>query len=271
MGAAATMADRAASLESAIDLALARGVLYRVVALGLRPPAHDAEACLVSPYGQSAIRSAAALVDAGSAPGEPVLPAVETLCARGATADRVDAHARLFGHSRGLVCPFETEYGAGGAFSQPQELADLAGTYRAFGLTATEGGDERVDHAACECEFMGFLARKEAFVLDSLRRGQEEEVQDSLAIIRDAARGFLRHHLGRFGRAFASLLMKEDAGGFHGALGDVLFRFLTRECHHLGLPPGPPTLEVRPPEADDTPMACGRPEELIQIGRRPRP
>lgn len=264
-------AGRATNLEAAIDLALARGVLYHAVVLGLRPQGHDPAGSLVSPDGQSAIRSAAVLVDVGSAPGESVLPAVETLSARAATAGRLDAHARLFGHSRGLVCPFETEYGAGGAFRQPQELADLAGTYRAFGLEPARGGDERVDHAACECEFMGFLARKEAFVLDSLRRGENEEVHDSLATIRDAARGFLRDHLGRFGRAFASLLMKEDADGFHGALGDVLFRFLTRECHHLGLPPGPPTLEVRPPEGDDTPMTCGRPEELIQIGRRPRP
>ena len=264
-------AGRDTNLEAAIDLALARGVLYHAVALGLRPPGQDAAGSLVSPDGRSAIRSAAALVDVGAVPGESVLPAAETLCARAATTDRLDAHARLFGHSRGLVCPFETEYGAGGAFRQPQELADIAGTYLAFGLRPREGGDERVDHAACECEFMGFLARKEAFVLDSLRRDQNEEVHDSLATIRDAARGFLGQHLGRFGRAFASLVMKEDADGFHGALGEVLFRLLTLECHHFALPPGPPTLEVRPPEADDTPMACGRPEELIPIGTRPRP
>jgi hypothetical protein len=94
-----------------------------------------------------------------------------------------------------------------------------------------------------------------------------------LATVRCATRGFLREHLGRFGRAFASLLMKEDAGGFHGALGVVLFRFLTLECERFGLPPGPPCLELRPPMADDdTPMACGRADqELIQIQTRPRP
>jgi TorA maturation chaperone TorD len=183
------------------------------------------------------------------------------------------AHARIFGHSRGLVCPFETEYGADGVFRQPHELADIAGYYLAFGLRPSEGTDERVDHAACECEFMDFLARKEAFVLGSWCAGSEEpESLERLGTIAGAARGFLREHLGRFGRAFASLLMKEDPDGFHGALGAVLFRFLGQECQRFGLPAGPATLELRPPVADDTPMACGRPDtELIQIQRRPRP
>lgn len=271
---APSVAEETARLEAAIDLALARSVLYRTVTFGLRPPAEDATRSLLSPAGQSAIRAAAALLDAHPSSGEAVLPAVETFCARAASAaDRLAAHARLFGHSRGLVCPFETEYGAEGTFRQPQELADIAGTYLAFGLEPREGGDERVDHAACECEFMDFLARKEAFGLGSLRTStDDEEAREWLATIQGAARGFLRDHLGRFGRAFASLLMKEDADGFHGALGAVIFRFLTRECRHFGLPPGPSSLELRPPVPDDTPMACGRPdEELIQLQRRPRP
>ncbi len=200
-------------------------------------------------------------------------PAVTTLGTRAdAAADPRSAHARLFGHSRGLVCPFETEYGPDGAFRQPQELADIAGYYLAFGLRPSEGADERVDHAACECEFMEFLGRKEAFALSAwLTASDEAEPEEWLHTVQGAARRFLREHLGRFGRAFASLLMKEDAGGFHGALGAVLFRFLGKEGQRFGLPAGPANLELRPPLADDTPMACGRPEtELIQIQRRPR-
>jgi TorA maturation chaperone TorD len=216
---------------------------------------------------------AAAFLDARPS-AEAVLPAVELLCDRAASAtDRHGSHARLFGHSRGLVCPFETEYGAEGAFRQPQELADIAGSYLAFGLEPREGGDERVDHAACECEFMDFLARKEAFARSSRRTSEDPEAaSEQVATVRSAARGFLRDHLGRFGRAFASRLIQEDADGFHGALGAVLFRFLTQECRRFDLPPGPPSLELRPPLPDDTPMACGRTDdELIQIQRRPRP
>lgn len=266
-------APEAERLDAAIDEALARSVLYHAVALGLRPPA-QADSRSGDPTEGAAVREAAALLDAPGSPGEALLPAVETFCDRAASSsDRLAAHARLFGHSRGLVCPFETEYGAEGAFRQPQELADIAGTYLAFGLKPKEGGDERVDHAACECEFMDFLARKEAFGLGSLRAGEDqEEARELLATVQGAARGFLRAHLGRFGRAFASLLMKEDAGGFHGAVGAVLFRFLAQDCQRFGLPPGPPSLELRPPMPDDTPMACGRADdERIQIQRRPRP
>ena len=269
------IAGDAAGVDAAIDRALARSVLYHAVTLGLRPPAAGMARSLFDPAGRAAIREAAALLDPPGSSGEALLPAVETFCNRAASpSDRLAAHARLFGHSRGLVCAFETEYGGeGGAFRQPQELADIAGTYLAFGLQPREAGDERVDHAACECEFMDFLARKEAFALDSQRTSEDqEEDKERLATVQGAARGFLRNHLGRFGRAFASRLIHEDADGFHGALGAVLFRFLTQECQRLGLPPGPPSLELRPPVPDDTPMACGRPDdELIQIQRRPRP
>ena len=265
-------AEEAARLDAAIDEALARSVLYHAVTLGLRPSAEGGAPSLVGPAGCPAIREAAAFLDARVSSGEALLPAVEVFCGRAASpADRLAAHARLFGHSRGLVCPFETEYGAGGAFRQPQELADIAGSYLAFGLEPPKGGDERVDHAACECEFMGFLARKEAFVLGSLpTREDQEEAKEGLATVRHAARGFLRDHLARFGRAFASRLISEDPDGFHGALGGLLFGFLSQECGRFGLPPGPPSLELRPPVPDDTPMACGRPDdELIQLRRRP--
>ena len=264
----------AACVDAAIDEALARSVLYHALALGLRPPGEGTAGSPGSPTVGSAIREAAMFLDARGSSGEALAPAVEMFCGRAASpADRLLTHARLFGHSRGLVCPFETEYGAEGVFRQPQELADIAGSYLAFGLEPLEGGDERVDHVACECEFMDFLARKQAFALGSLDTSEDqEEAKGRLATVQGAARGFLRDHLGRFGRAFASRLIQEDKDGFHGALGAVLFRFLTQECRRLGLSPGPASLELRPPVPDDTPMACGRPDdELIQIQRRPRP
>ncbi len=262
-----SLAD-AERVEAGIDEALARSVLYHAVASALRPPAAPSADAL-GPAGQEAVREAATLLDARFGSGDALLPTVEALCDRaaGPADDRLSAHARLFGHSRGLVCPFETEYGGEGAFRQPHQLADIAGSYLAFGLAPHAGCDERVDHAACECEFMDFLARKEAFALASLGTvGEPEPLHEQLETLQAAARGFLRDHLGHFGRAFASRLVSEDPGGFHGALGAFLFRFLTRECRRHELPPGPPSLELRPPALDDTPMACGRPEpELIQV------
>jgi TorA maturation chaperone TorD len=256
-------------LEAAIDDALARSVLYHTITVGLRAPSAALD-IVFDPTGLETIREAAAWLDARTA-GEAVLPAVAALEDRTRSAeDRLVTHDRLFGHSRGLVCPFETEYGPQGAYRQPQELADIAGTYLAFGLRPAPGGDERVDHVACECEFMDFLSRKEAFARGTLRGSEErEEAKEWLASVRSAARGFLRDHLGRFGRAFASLLTREDPDGFQGAVGAVLFRFLTQEHARFGLPPGPPSLELRPPLPDDAPTACGRPEDQrIQIQRR---
>jgi TorA maturation chaperone TorD len=275
LGPTAVAADEQ-RVETRIDEALARSVLYHAVAAGLRPPAAQA-ADDPGAAGREAIREAALLLDARAGTGDALLPAVEALCDRAAVpaADRLSTHARLFGHSRGLVCPFETEYGAEAAFRQPHELADIAGSYLAFGLKPRPGGDERVDHAACECEFMDFLARKEALALASLGTGGgQEPLHEELETLQAAARGFLRDHLGRFGRAFASRLGAEDPDGFHGALGTLLFRLLTRECRRHGLPAGPPSLELRPPTLDDTPMACGRPEQeliQVQVPRRARP
>lgn len=259
------------------DVALARGVVYRALRLGLQLPSESSVARLAA--GRPALEAAAALLDSMRIAAEPMLPAVRAFADLfSAGIPDLDAvHARLFGHSQGLVCPFETEYGDGGSFRQPQELADIAGCYLAFGLQPRSGVDERVDHVACECEFMDFLARKEAFVLESHAPGEISgpESEEMRETTRRAAAGFLRDHLGRFGRAFATRLMREDEGGFFGALGGVLFRLLDLECERLGVPAGAPTLEVRPPALDDVPTgcgtACGAEPGPVQIEIRGRP
>jgi len=264
--------------ERRTDLALARSVLYRALTLGLRLPSESSLTALAS--GRAALLEAAALLDSSRRAAEPLLPAVRafTDIVPVSAAELIPVHARLFGHSQGLVCPFETEYGSGGSFRQPQELADIAGFYLAFGLRPASGADERADHVACECEFMDFLACKEAFVLasvsvpDGIGASEAEETQD---VTRRAAAGFLRDHLARFGLAFATRLMKEGDGGFYGALGGVLIRLLALECERLAVPAGAPTLEVRPPVLDDVPMgcgtACGAEPGPVQIEIRGRP
>jgi TorA maturation chaperone TorD len=176
---------------------------------------------------------------------------------------------RLFGHTtRGLVCACETEYGADNTYHQPQQLADISGYYLAFGLRPATAANVRADHVACECEYMDFMNRKEALFLATRLDDAE-----TLEVVRDASRMFLRDHLGRFGRAFATRVMAEDPDGFFGVLAQVLFELLDDQCRQLGIAAGPIDLVVRPEVADDTPMACGgsceAPAELIQIQRRP--
>ena len=68
---------------------------------------------------------------------------------------------------RGTITPYETEYGNEALFQQPQELGDLMGFYRAFGLAMKQDRRERADHISCECEFLMFLALKEAYALET--------------------------------------------------------------------------------------------------------
>jgi len=240
-----------------IDLALARGVVYEALALALSPPSADALARLGGPRGRT-IALAAGLTGSidrarleavcrtfSSAAGDP-LPG---LAAR---------HQALFGHTaRGEVCPFETEYGAAAAFRQPHELADIAGYYRAFGLVPGATLDTRIDHVACECAFMAFLARKEAVWLAEPQADPSGADTDTLGVTRDASRTFLRDHLARFGLAFAQRLGEADAGGFYGAAADLLRAWLVAECARLEVAHGPALLELRTGDDDAVPAACG--------------
>jgi putative dimethyl sulfoxide reductase chaperone len=248
-----------------IDAALARAVVYRALSLGFQMPTAE-RLRLVGARAQFAT-VAAALTEVGrSADG-----ALGSAASRLASFQAPDATAlatsfvRLFGHTtRGLVCACETEYGDDNQFHQPQQLADIAGYYLAFGLRPVLASDARADHVACQCEFMDFLNRKEACLLMS------DIVDDeTLDVTRNAARTFLRDHLGHFGRAFATRLMIADGEGLFGYLGAVLSELLDAECRRLAIAVGPVDLIVRPEVEDDAPMACGTASELIQIQRRP--
>lgn len=274
-----SMSDIRAVLDDCapeIDTALARSVLYDALTEGFRPPTADTLRTLTSADALTTLRAAAAIVDTqSSSSAEPLLPAVQRLAGVSHLSPEAisDSYQRLFGHTaRGVVCPFETEYGGSdSAFRQPQELADIAGFYLAFGLRQKPEIEERVDHIGCQCEFMGFLGRKEVLALERSRTLTAAESASDCEMLdetRRAAKNFLRDHIGRFGRAFASSLMSADPGGLHGRLGDILFRFIGIECERWRVVIGLPTLEPRSTRESDVPMACGTAQELIQIQRR---
>jgi DMSO reductase family type II enzyme chaperone len=232
---------------STVEAALCRSALWEALALGFRPPTPEAVARLATEDG------AAGLVEAAEvAGGVPLAALVRQLAAADtAPSHLATAYHRLFGHTaRGAVPLGETEYGADELFLQPQELADLGGFYAAFGLAVAPGAAERPDQVSCECEFMMFLARKEALALERGAGPLAEATQR-------AARLFLRDHLGRFVPALASRLAREDPDGFYGALGALAGAVVRTECGRVGVPAGAATLRVRVPLADRVPMACG--------------
>jgi len=241
--------------DEARDDALARAFLWGHLALGLQAPTSATQERLNAAQPRRMLAAAAERLDPrGHTAG--LSAAAARLAARPGESleERRNRYDRLFGHTaRGPVCCFETEYGNEGLFRQPHELAHIGGYYEAFGLGARGVDAERVDHVACECEYMGFLAAKEAHQLT----GGEDADQEQFQTTRSAASSFLREHLGRFGTAFGTRLRNASPEGFFGDLASLLLALLELEAKRLGLPPGPATLDLRPPEVDSTPMACG--------------
>ncbi len=260
--------------DRAVDLALARGVLYRVLAGALRHPTDETIASLQSPDGRATLRAATRELDDCARGGDTLEPAAERFAS--ATTLSLDAaeraYARLFGHTaRGVVCPYETEYGAAAPFQQPHALADIAGTYRAFGLQPRPSLDERVDHVGCETEFMGFLAVKEAYGVQATAANVGGATRETLEVTQGAARSFLTDHLARFGLAFATQLEREDPAGFFGAVGALLAGVIRFECARLEVAPGPVSLELREAEDPEAMTGCETAPDLLQIQRRADP
>ncbi|MBI4523001.1 MAG: molecular chaperone TorD family protein [Deltaproteobacteria bacterium] len=235
---------------SDIDQALCRATLYSALALGFRPPAEETITRLAGKEENAALAEAAAALD-GSFDSE-LAPAVFNLTrVNQSFPDIAQSYPRLFGHTvRGLAPPYETEYGSEAIFQQAHELGDLAGFYHAFGLVLNSKEHERADHLSCECEFLSFLALKEAYALEQFDTPMLEEV-------RKATRVFLQDHLARFVPAFARKLATEDGGGFYGALSALCLSFTLQECARFGVPAGAESLGLRPADDDRVPMACG--------------
>jgi DMSO reductase family type II enzyme chaperone len=226
--------------------ALARATLYSALALGFRPPTEEITARLGSNDAAAALARAAALLDPTREFG---LAAALHSTPHYSLLNLAEAHRRLFGHTaRGAVPPYETEYGNEALFQQPQELGDLMGFYQAFGLAVKSGGHERPDHISCECEFLSFLAMKEAYAL-------EHSDGEMLKETRKAQKLFLKDHLGRFLPTFVQKLGGENASGFYAALAGLGLRCTQESARLKGARRS--NMVLRPADDDRVPMACG--------------
>ncbi len=270
----ATTTDR--DPTQAKESALCRSVLSGALSLTFHHPAPELFELLCSEKTRESVLQAAALLDKQRGNPKPIAtdslqedrplnlvtkaePWLTSLSSLSLD-ELLSAHGRLFGHTaRGLVCPYETEYGQEGLFQQPAQLANLTGIYGLFGLKVRQVERERPDHISCELEFLEFLLRKQAYALEQGDESMEKET-------RKATRLFLKEHLGRFGRAFGAQMKKHDREGVLGKAGDLLLEFLTVECRRLGLEPGLMQLPLRSTAEDQVPMACGGGEsDLVQL------
>ncbi len=121
-----------------------------------------------------------------------------------ATGDPVDVDAlagtwvRWF--DSGRVAAYEGSNVPANAAGVTPRLADIAGFYSAFGFAVH---DDRPDHIVAELEFMSLLLIAEADARSSDRADQAE-------IAADAARVFLRDHLGTWVTAWAARVGEID-------------------------------------------------------------
>ena len=234
-----------------IDLAYCRAALYSAMALGFQDPTEETLSRLLAENSRASLAGAAAILYPHSRPD--LISLIDTLPNgdNGYATMLSSRYRELFGHTaRGLIPPYETEYGNEALFQQPQELGDLMGFYHAFGLTLKQDRRERADHVSCECEFLMFLALKEAYAL-------ENDNREMLVETRKAEKLFLRDHLARFLPTFAAKLDREDPAGFYSMLAELCLQFVTAECARLQVACGAANLGLRPADDSRVPMACG--------------
>lgn len=91
-----------------------------------------------------------------------------------------------------------SRYRDGGAVSS-QDLAQLAGTYEAFGFRVADQARELPDHLCVQLEFLAALCLKEAYALDQGWSGRANTA-------RRARRKFVREHLGWVPRLHGEVL-----------------------------------------------------------------
>ncbi len=155
---------------------------------------------------------------------------------------------RLFSLGQGR--PYEASYDA--EIRRLALIADVAGFYRAFGLEVT--GD-RPDFLVAELQFLSYLA-----VLEERARLSGE--QEHREIAREARKGFLTGHAGRWLPAFAAHLASTSRMPFYADLASLLVRVARADARDLGVQVEEVTVPDMAPGGDtpseDVPP-CGAP------------
>ncbi|HEY3364840.1 MAG TPA: molecular chaperone TorD family protein [Symbiobacteriaceae bacterium] len=117
---------------------------------------------------------------------------------------------------------YETEYTASHVWMQTQQMADIAGFYRAFGVDVRDAG-EKVDFLGTQLEFMSMLALKEA-----IATGDGDA--PAADICREAQVKFLKEHLAVWLPRLESRVAQLEGEGFYPALVRLTARFVAGDC-----------------------------------------
>jgi len=175
--------------------------------------------------------------------------------------DARQAHGFLFPPIESQDCPaYETAYRGAEVFQQAHIMADVAGFYRAHGVSPGGPERERPDHITTELTFMQFLSRKEAYALEHLGPERAAECRETQAL-------FLRDHLGCWGPGMGKRMAAIAPHPFFRAMGLLIETWLEHEMQALAVEPveltvqplpfPPPTTEGCGPDGQDCPASGG--------------
>jgi TorA maturation chaperone TorD len=250
-------------MSDALAVDLARECLYRFLGVALSDPYTDGWRAVVNAENQCLATEAADLLRAetaaepaalgfGELPPEqldlhPLLAQLER-----PVAELREEYDQVFGLVPARECPpFETEYHpTSETFFRTQQLADVAGFYRAFGIEPAAATPERPDHLALELEFMAFVLMKKRLALTGPDRDVDGDQRAS--VCDEAQRTFFRDHLAWWVPAFATGLRRKAGSGYYAAVGQVLAALIPVERRRFDVPaprvPLQPALIERPEE-----------------------
>ncbi len=163
----------------------------------------------------------------------------------------LDEYIRVFGLVLCRECPpYETEYQPNDdTFFRSQQMADVAGFYRAFGVHPGSVRHERPDHVALELEFAALLLR-----LKRLAGEADAEAAQQREICHLARAAFVRDHLAWWVPSFSLALRHRAEAGLYERVGRALAAFLPLERARLGIKA--PSLPILPPTLTDPAHEC---------------
>jgi TorA maturation chaperone TorD len=255
------------SVSGDTAVALARECLYRFLSAALSDPYTTDLRSVLEPRNQQVAIGATDLLRAEAGECSPPLGFGElpprqldlaslwTLGSLSMQALQAE-YDRVFGLVLSRECPpYETEYDSSSEpFYRAQQLADIAGFYRAFGLQTAQAAPERPDHLALELEFMAFLLWKERMA----RTAADEQAAEKARVCAEAQRSFFRDHLAWWVPSFAAGLRRKAEQGFYFVVGQVLAALIPLERARLNV--AAPRMPLQPAsiERPDEQSGCVR-------------
>ncbi|MDP6924149.1 MAG: molecular chaperone TorD family protein [Candidatus Scalindua sp.] len=125
--------------------------------------------------------------------------------------------------------PYEMYYSGSQIWQQTQDLADISGMYKAYGIQMEEDmTTTRWDHVAVELEFLHFLTYKLAYSIENHSKEQQESCLSG-------KKKFLYAHIGRWIKAFTTSVIKKTPEDFYRQAATLASLFIHLEMVKLSV------------------------------------